>query len=230
MKFRKILKQIPILPTTALIFYLFVVLLWNLGIIPPPTEIVDFLENLYNKYGLFGLAIASFLEGIVYLGLYFPGSFIIALAVFLSDGSFISLLSISLVVAITLTITAFINYFLGRHISFKENHKHNLKKYKKSNKGLFASMLHPNILAFYFFNAGIEKKDLWRIIFVPLVMIPYGLAFAYLLYTFSDFAKQRLESPFFLFILIVIWLMIAFIIGHKRKIKKEFTEIIHRNS
>ncbi|MFH1365338.1 MAG: hypothetical protein ABIH28_02025 [archaeon] len=226
MKFKKIWKEIPVLPTTALIFYLFVVLLWNLNLIPPPIEVVNFLENLYNQYGLFGLAIASFLEGIVYLGLYFPGSFIIALAVFFSDGSFISLLSISLVVAITLTITAFINYFLGRHVSFKENHKHHLKKYNKSNKGLFASMLHPNILAFYFFSAGIEKKSLWKIIFVPIVMIPYGLAFAYLLYTFSNFAKQQIESEWFLFALILLWLVIAFILDHKRKIQRELKEVI----
>lgn len=231
MNYKKILKEIPIIPTTALIFYLVVVLLWNINLIPPPSEIVNFLEKLYNNYGLFGLAIASFLEGIVYLGLYFPGSFIIALAVFFSDGSLISLFSISLVVAITLTITAFINYFLGRHIPFKKNHEHNLKKHRKSNKGLFASMIHPNILAFYFFNEGIEKnKSLWRIIFVPIGMIPYGLFLAYLLYIFSDFAKQRFESPLFLFILIVLWLVIAFIIDHKRKIKRELQEITHRNS
>ena len=225
MKFKKIWKELPILPTTALIFYLFMVSLWNFNLIPPPMEIVNFLENLYNKYGLFGLAIATFLEGVVYLGLYFPGSFIIALAVFFSDGSFTSLLSISLVVAITLTITAFINYFLGRLLSFKENHKHNLDKHKEPSKGLFASMLHPNILAFYFFNEGIQKKGLWKIAFVPLGMIPYGLFLAYLLYAFSDFAKQRLESPFFLFMLIVIWLIIAFIVDHKRKIKMELEKI-----
>ena len=77
-------------------------------------------------------------------------------------------------------------------------------------------MLHPNILAFYFFNEGIQRRGLWKIIFIPLGMVPYGLAIAYLLYTFSNFAKQRLESPFFLFTLIIIWLIIAFILEHKR--------------
>lgn len=224
MKIKKILKELPTLPTTALVFYLFVVLLWNIELIPPPIEIVDFLENLYLKHGLFGLGIATFLEGIVYLGLYFPGSFIIALAVFFSDGSFMALFSISLVVAFILTITSFINYFLGRRISFKED-KGKHKKFKKLSKGLFLSMIHPNILAFYFFNAGLDRKGLWKVICVPMVMIPYGLAFAYLLSTFSSFAKQKLESPLFLFILIMIWLAVAFIIEHKRKIRKKLEKI-----
>jgi len=62
--------KIPWLPLSALIFYLTAVVLWTINLIPPPTEIFIFLENLYNDYGLIGLFIASFLEGIVYLGLY----------------------------------------------------------------------------------------------------------------------------------------------------------------
>ena len=221
MKIKQFLKEIPVLPMSALIFYIAVVLLWKINLIPPPIEVVNVLENLYNKFGLFGLSIASFLEGIIYLGLYFPGSVIIALAVFLSDGSFISLVSISIVVAITLTITSFINYFLGKHVSFKKNKEPS----KKLSKNLFLSMLHPNILAFYFFNQGLERKGLWKIVFVPIVMIPYGLFVAYLLFILSSFAKQQIERPWFFFLLIFIWLIIAVIIEHKRKIKKEIREI-----
>ncbi|MBC8434878.1 hypothetical protein H8D91_00040, partial [archaeon] len=95
-KIKEFWTELPKLPFSALIFYLVVVLFWNLGLIPSPVEIVSFLEGLYETYGLVGLFIASFLEGIVYLGLYFPGSFIIALAIFLSDGSFISLATLTL--------------------------------------------------------------------------------------------------------------------------------------
>ena len=216
MKIKKIIKEIPILPTTALIFYLFVVLFWKINLIPQPAEIINFLESLHIKYGLLGLGIASFLEGIVYLGIYFPGSFIVALAVFLSDGTFKSLILISIIVAITLTITSFINYFLGKHISFKKNKEFS----KKLSKSFFLSMLHPNLLAFYFFNSGLERKGLWKIIFVPIIMIPYGFILGVLLYNISDFAKQKIEEPLTMFILIMLWLIIAFIIEHKRKIKK----------
>lgn len=92
---RDLFKKIPKLPLSALIFYIGVLFLWKFGFIPGPSNILIFLERLYTQYGLFGLFIASFLEGIVYFGLYFPGSFIVALAVILSDGSFASLLLIT---------------------------------------------------------------------------------------------------------------------------------------
>ena len=206
--------KIPILPISALIFYLGVLILWLLNIIPSPSEIVLFLENLYNSYGLVGLFIASFLEGIVYLGLYFPGSFIIALAVFLSNGSFFSLISISLVVALALTLTSLINYILGRYITPKIQKKNEiLKKYKKTPKGLFYSMLHPNILAFYFFNSGIKKQNPWKIVLVPVGMIPYGLFLAYILFIFKTPLKQAIESPLIMITYLLIWFIIAFIIS-----------------
>lgn len=196
-----------------------VLALWKAELIPSPSEIVLILEGLYLSYGVFGLVIATFLEGVVYLGLYFPGSFIIALAVFLSDGSFVSLISISVIVAFTLTIATFVNYFLGRHVSFKNNYD----AIADSKRGLFASMIHPNLLAFYFFGEGMRKGHISKIAWAPIIMIPYGFLFAEMLYLFADVAKQRLESPGFLISLIVIWIVVSFVVGHyHKKVSKKF--------
>ena len=221
MGIKKFLKEIPKLPLSALIFFAVVFILWNLRAIPPPIKVVGFLEDLYNSYGLVGLAIATFLEGIVYLGLYFPGSFIVALAVFFSDGSLFSLLTISLVVSVTLTITSFINYFLGRHIVFRHQNNYAIRKNKKISKGFFLSMLHPNLIAFYFFNAGIEKQNIWKIALVPVIMIPYGFLFAWMLSTFKLVLRSKLENPWTMLILIFIWLIISFIVEHLSKKRRE---------
>jgi hypothetical protein len=210
---KKILNEIPKLPLTAFIFYFFMFNLWKMSFIPSPTEIVSILEIVYLRFGYFGLFIATFLEGIVYLGLYFPGSFIIAFAVFLSDGKFVSLLMISIIVAFTLTLTAFVNYFLGRCVLMKNK----FDEFERSKKGLFASMLHPNLLAFYFFNHGIEKRDIRKILWVPFIMIPYGLFFAYMLSIFSNYAKQKLESVGFIMTLILVWLIISFVLEYRNK-------------
>ncbi|MAG39863.1 hypothetical protein CMI41_02770 [Candidatus Pacearchaeota archaeon] len=216
MNLKKFWDEIPKLPLSALIFYLCVLLFWWVGVIPSPSEIVLFLESLYINFGYFGLFIATFLEGIVYLGLYFPGSFIIALAVFFSDGSFFTLLTISIVVAAALTVTALVNYFLGRYVLIKERDK---LIEKELDKGFFFSFLHPNILAFYFFNEGLEKKSPWKIVFIPFIMIPWGLACAYFLFSFAEVARSRLESPLFLGSLIVLWLVLAFVFEHRRNRK-----------
>ncbi len=213
-------KKIPKLPLTALVFYLTAIILWNMDLIPPPSDLVIFLERLFNNFGFFGLFIATLLEGVAYVGLYFPGSFIIALAVFFSDGSFKALFSISVIVALTLTLTSLINYWLGRYVFSGGVEKDELlKKSKIVTRGLLASMLHPNFLAFYFFNAGLKKQDPRKIAYVPVIMIPYGLLFAYVLSTFSVYARKTLESPFFVMSLIILWLVAAFIIDHKKRLK-----------
>lgn len=219
MNFKKVIKELPLLPTSAFIFYISLILLGSLEIIPSPMQILGFLESLYIKYGLFGLGIASFLEAIVYMGLYFPGSFIIVLAVFLSNGTFVSLFSISIVVTIAVTLASFINYFLGRFVSFNKINSDEVKKKNKLSKSFILSLLHPNILAFYFFNAGIKKQNPWKIIFVPIFMIPYGLMHAYILSIVAGFFKQKAENSWFILMIILIWLLIAFFIEHRRKNK-----------
>lgn len=220
---KKIFQKIPKLPLSALVFYLSVLLLWQLGLIPSPGNILLFLENLYESYGLTGLFFASFLESIVYLGLYFPGSFIIALAVVLSDGTFQSLFTISLIVALTLTMTSIINYVLGRVVAMKKlKEEESLEKKLIFSKGLFISMLHPNALAFYFFNSGIEKQNFMKIAAVPLFMIPYGLALAYLFYSIREPLKNTIESPFIMITIILAWLLIAYLTKEKKD-KEEIT-------
>ncbi|MFA6136059.1 MAG: hypothetical protein WC705_01755 [Candidatus Paceibacterota bacterium] len=213
----KIFNRIPKLPLSALIFYLVVLLFWKLGIIPSPANALTFLEGLYESYGLVGLFIASFLEGVVYLGLYFPGSFIVALTVILSNGSFLSLLSISLVVACALTITSLINYLIGKSLTKNKPNSSSLTVNKQIvSKGLVASMLHPNSLAFYFLNLGIKKENLLKIVFVPIFMTLYGLALGYLLYSVKEPLKRAADSPYALITLIFIWIIIAFIVESRR--------------
>lgn len=226
MNLRKLYKEIPKSPLAALIFYIVTYILWNINIIPRPVVVLTFLENLYSNVGLIGLFIATFLEGIVYLGLYFPGATIIAISVFLSDGKFITLLIISIVVAITLTITSIINYWLGKHIvSRKLEEDRLLKRSRKATKGLFLSMLHPNSLAFYFFHAGLKKQNLGKILYVPIVMVPYGLAFAFMLSYISSYVKKGVESPYVMISFILIWLIIAYIVGRRKRKKINIVEV-----
>lgn len=213
----KIWTKIPLLPVSALVFYLSILALWKLGIIPSPDNVLILLENLYTQYGLIGLFISAFLEGIVYLGLYFPGSFIIALSVILSDGTLKSFLTISIVVAAALTLTSVINYVAGRHIVYKKHHEKRADK-EVASKGLILSMIHPNLLAFYFFNAGIKEQNPRKILFVPLVMIPYGFVFAWAIYLTKEPFRAAMENPWIVVILIFIWIAASFIIhSHRRR-------------
>ncbi len=212
---KKVLGRIPILPLSAIIFYACVLILWSLNLIPSSGEIIGFLGGLYEGYGLIGLFIAAFLEGLVYFGLYFAGSLIILVIVLFSDGKFLNLLNISLIVALALTITSIINYTLGRHIISKPKETKQIKKKRTNAKGLFLSALHPNALAFYFFNLGLKKKEFWQIILVPAIMIPYGFLIAYLIYLTKPFIERNFENPYILITVLLVWFIIAFILKEK---------------
>jgi len=224
--FKQIFKKIPKLPLSALIFYISAVILWKFGCIPSPSNIFLFLENLYQSYGLIGLFIASFLEGIVYFGLYFPGSFIVILAVILSDGTFKTFLFISLVVAIALTITSIINYILGRKILANRSNKGLLlKKGPIFSKGFLVSMLHPNALAFYFFNSGIKKQNFLKVLLVPLIMIPYGLTLSYFFYLIKGPLRIAIESPYIMISVILFWVLLAFLLENKNRKHTSFSHL-----
>ncbi len=151
---KKLLTKIPKLPLSALIFCLTFFVLVALNLIPSPEEIVLFLESLYYKYGLVGVFISSFLEGLVYLGLYFPGSLILVLAVILSDGTPFSLFLIIFVATIAVTLTTIVNYFFGRYIASKSNDNKILKNLKSFQRDYFSQCSTQIFWLFIFLRGG----------------------------------------------------------------------------
>jgi len=218
---KEIFKKIPRLPISALIFYLSILALWKTGIIPSPNNILQFLESLYGSYGLIGLFIASLLEGIVYLGLYFPGSLIVTLAVILSDGSFLSLLSISLVVATALTVSAFVSYLLGRRIIKNKIAKTLLtKRSSKEFRWFVLAMIHPNTLGFYSFSWGVKGGSFLRILSIPLFITPYGLGLGYLIFDLlKDPLKKAIETPHMAITIMLLWILISLLLEYSRREK-----------
>jgi hypothetical protein len=127
------------------------------------------------------------------------------------------------VVATALTLTSLINYILGRSIFSSKTKKELWVKQKWAfSTDLLASMIHPNTLAFYFFNAGIKKQNLVKILFVPLIMIPYGFALWCIFYPLRDPVKTAIESPYVVISLLLLWLIFTYIIDHRNKKKEEF--------
>lgn len=214
------LNTIPLLPLSAIIFYFLAVIFVWFGIFPQPDEAIGILERLYSSYGLIGLFVAAFFEGLVYVGLYFAGCLIILFVVLFSDGKLTSFFSISLVVAIALTLASLVNYTLGRHIISKSlRESKEVGKERKLSKGLILSALHPNSLSFYFFNLGINKENPWEIVFVPLILVPYGFLLGYLFYKMKPILMTNAESPYILLTALVLWFIFAFIM--KNKISKK---------
>ncbi|MGK0209110.1 MAG: membrane-associated protein [Patescibacteria group bacterium] len=216
MKFTEAFSLIPRVPLSALVMYIGLLLMIKISLVPSIPEMFLFMNYLFNSFGYFGLFVASFLEGIVYMGLYFPGSFVVLLAVLFSDGSFISFIKISVVVAIALTLTSCINYGLGRLVRLIHPTKKNSPQLQHGNSGLVLSIFHPAVLAFYFFYAGMREERVFKIALVPLLLTIYGTVLAGFLYVFGSTIEAAVSNQYQLLLMIMIWVIIAFILNVKR--------------
>lgn len=207
MSIKQVAKIIPWFPLSGIIFYIMIVVLWNLGIIPPPSDLVPLLEELYNKFGLIGVSITSFLEGVAYLGLYVPGTTIILLAIIFSEGSLLSILYLSIAITISLTLVSMLNYLFGMYFGGKrkqEPKKHGIEK------NIFLSIIHPNLLAFYFFHRGYKKKEFWKVFLIPFAIFPYVFCVAYIISKFSNYFKAEvIGEPLYFLGALTLWFLVA---------------------
>lgn len=95
-------------------FFLFVQLYYVLGL-PAPEIIALQLESLYHAYGLPVLFVAAVIESVFLVSLYFPGSLVIVLSVFLVGGELDKLLALGLTVFLGGLVGYNISYAIGRY-------------------------------------------------------------------------------------------------------------------
>lgn len=133
--------------------------------------------------------------------------------------------------ASALTVTSSVNYILGRKIlASKLDKKPLAEKESIFSKGLLVSMLHPNALAFYFFNSGMKKQNFLKVLLVPLFMFPYGLALGYLFYSTKDPLRTAIESPYGMISVILFWIIVAFLLENRSKIlRHSFARVVSLN-
>lgn len=212
--------KIPWFALSVLLFYLVLMLLWNLGVIPHPDKIIDLLEILSDKVGVLGLFIATFLEGLAYIGHEFPGITIIFLSIIISNNNFWDIILIVAIVTLALTVSSLVNYFAGTW--FRKKHPpEKISENKKFEKGLLLAALHPAFLSLYFFHSGIKGKNLIKIVYAPMIVFPYGIIIAYVLTNFADFIREKLLSNETFFLTVFLgWFLIELYAKNKKKKNK----------
>lgn len=99
--------------TLAAVIALVVALNSWLDVLPSARVITKTAQAWYSSYGLIVLVLAGLIEGLFLIGLYFPGSLIIAVSVFALPSSLPTYIAIALTATATFTVTAIINYAIG---------------------------------------------------------------------------------------------------------------------
>ena len=213
--------SLPWLALAALCFYVLVFILTVTHVLPPIRTSLELLENLHAKIGFIGFFIAALIEGIVYLGLYFPGTTFIVLGIILLTGGYIKIIFATLSVTVALTLATIINYYFGKRISRKKSRPLEHFEKKSPSKWFLFAFLHPDAMAFYFFNRGIRNHSPLQMILVPLVIFPYMLIVFTIIYSVKEYFRSLAEKPYLFFILILLWVIIEFALRNKGRWKNE---------
>ena len=199
--------KLPWFPISVIIFFSIITIGDMFGVIPGISDMIAFLQSLYERFGLFGLFVSALLEGVAYFGLYFPGSVVVLLAVALSDGSFASFAAISATVAIALTISSFVSYKLGS-VEFIQNKLKVGSEYDKDSLFWFVfNHWHPNGLGLLYFKRGFNGENLFPYIFAtPCIIFIYGMFFSSVVFSLKDRAGG--DETWIIFIILGLWFLV----------------------
>lgn len=115
MKYYTKLLSVPLL---FFLLYTSLFFIWSLFDLPPTERLVEIVGSFFDKYGLVALFISSIFEGILLLGSYFPGVFVIFLGVLVAESAFEAVVAVAVSTA-GLLIAHICNYFLGKYGYYK---------------------------------------------------------------------------------------------------------------
>ena len=152
---------LPLFALTALCSFYIV---WLLLDLPPQEEVIRLAQIYFEKYGLLAIFICAIIEGVLFAGWYFPGSFIIVLAVFLAGSDYAQLFGVFAVTTLGLLIAYMFNFYLGKYGWYRmllalglgePLRKAQSQLIKYGPRSVFLTFWHPNLAALTSTAAGI---------------------------------------------------------------------------
>ena len=145
--------------------------LWWLLDLPKEKEIIALANSYFERYGLITVLISAVLEGLILIGVYYPGSLVIFLAVIFAAGDVLKVAEVVIVATLGVLIAYVTNYLLGQYGWYKllskfglddsiDEAKKRLEKHQK--KALILTYWHPNFAALTSTAAGILGMNFYK--------------------------------------------------------------------
>lgn len=203
----------PKIPLTAIIVYSVILLLIYSWVIPNPLLLVDYIKNfdMTTVYAVMFLIIL--LESIVFLGFYFPWQFIAVLLVVTYAQWFSDIVTLTLISIVSVTLWAFINYYLWYFFFPNSKEKVTSISYKK----MLASMIHITTIALFIFDQWSKKWPKKIIYLTWLLNFPYYLLIIGVTFYFKNEIMSVSENPYIIFVILLIWLSYSIFTNNKNK-------------
>jgi len=216
-------------PLLLLVLYISLWLVWEIFGFPSVERLTEIVGVWFDKYGIPTLLIGSFLEGILLIGGYFPGVFVICLGVILADSPLGASLAV-LIGTIGLLGAHVTNYFLGKYgwykllVKFGMSNAVEQSRQKLEKRGplaIFLSYWLPSIGALTNTAAGIIQMPFKKFFAYSLVssIFWYSLA-GFIIYNMGTEALEIAgggSGNWIVFTIIAIWILVLLFLDYRER-------------
>lgn len=202
---------------------------WKYLGLPDAADATALAERFFEQYGLITLLIAAFIESIFMISFYFPGSFVVVLAILVSDRSFASLLAIVVIGWVSVLSATVVNYWLGREGFYRLLLKLGSRSLvdrmqtwldKRGSIVVFIAAAHPNLLAIANICMGIARKGLMKVLSLTSVAILFWIPFTVFIFGFVLPNPQE-NTTILYWVFTAVLLVWGFILAWRERLKQK---------
>lgn len=217
-------------PAVYTCLFLLLMLVWHIAKFPSPERIFEAVSSLYRAHGIWIVGLSAFVEGLVLINLYFPGSAVILIGVITFRGDPIGAASVVVVTMFAFILAANCNYaigYFGLHNLIKRlgggpalGKAHRWYE-AKGHRAVLLSYWHPNIGAFVAVACGNGRFGYHRFLrFAVIAVFTWNTLWGFLAYHFASLAKETATQPLILLSAFVLWTMSTFSITLIRELRR----------
>lgn len=230
MKFFDEYKELVGIIVASFVMIWFVKLGWGALDLPSASRMVGFVVHLFETYGLIIVFFAAAIESLLLIGGYFPGTLIIFLSLSVSGGDIKKTLATVLMASAGMLLGYSVDYLLGKRGVSKiltklklENEVDKLKK-EIDKQGVWAGFflyILPGFGALISTTFGILKYDFQKFFgFMVLTVLVWNSVWGMTGYVFGDEVMKVIESGYFGFIILAIFIIYFVASGKYADFKK----------
>lgn len=206
------------LPLVILLIFSIMTLSIAQSWIPSGLDLLDSLRSKIGEQWFWLVVFCIFLEALVVVSLYFPGQYIAAILVILSNPTSKDVLLLTVAMVIATTAGSAVNYFIGRFYATEKKTK------PISYRTLLPALIHSSGLAIFTFNWGLQRGTKKLILVAALLNLPYYLLIMIVTVTFGEQIIAATDNPLIIGSALVVWLIIS--VYRDRKLKKSLAVTI----
>jgi membrane protein DedA with SNARE-associated domain len=216
--------RIVAFPLAVLAVFLFLYAVWIALDLPPEETLIDIARGYLDSYGGVIVLVCAYLEGLLLIGWYFPGTLVIIFALILAGQDVVRVAQVAVLAGAGLFAAYVTNFVLGKYGWYRlllafglraplEDAQRRLARYGLS--AIFTSYWQANLASVISTAAGILQFSVARFLAYSLAAEAFWIAFWASLIFFLGRSALSLAGFRMILLMILIWIAVRLLFRKK---------------